>query len=569
MKIIFRHEIKPGNNINADEIVKILLRHRQIKNIKEFLSPASPLTITLTDFNSKYKNQLKKTVKILEEIKKRDGMVVVYTDYDTDGITGGAILWEMLHLLGIKTMPYVPDRKLEGYGFSKKGIDNVKRLFNPNLIISVDHGITKVDEVKYAKSLNIPIIITDHHLKADKTPRAEAIFHISELSGAGVAYFFAKDLFNHLKTTTENYQRLKKYFSVDYIVLAAIGIVADMVPLTNRSRNVVKWGLEKFKQIDRPGLKHILKEAGIENKEITTYEIGFIIAPRINSIGRLENAIEVLRLLCTNREDKAYRLAQKVGQKNTERQLMVEKSVAEALKQVEEKYPDLNHIPKIIILVSDRWVEGIVGLVASKIAEKYYRPTIVITKSAESYKGSARSIPSFHITDFLRSLKKYLIDVGGHKQAAGFDLEKNNITKFVKAAEKKAENMISEKDLEKQIVADLKIPLSKINLSLVKSLEKLQPFGIGNPQPTFFSRVVINGAQFFGKQNNHLKIFVKDIALGSRINNLGSPLELIAFNAADQFTKLSRGQTIDVVYRLEIDRWGGKEKLRGKLINFF
>jgi single-stranded-DNA-specific exonuclease len=553
MKITFKHELKLEDNLTNEQIVALLLKSRQIKDIDEFLNPTSPLEISLKDFGS-YEKPFKKVVKLLKEIKEKNKMIVVYTDYDADGITGGAVLWETLHLLGFQVMPYVPDRRREGYGFSTLGIDNVKKQFNPALIISVDHGITKVKEIAYAKKLGIKIIVTDHHLKGDKIPKdAEAIFHITALSGSGVAYFFAKEIFNNFKS--KNSKLLENNFLTDYLALASIGTIADLVPLSGSSRSVVKFGLNAFAKVKRPGIRHILKQAGIEDKRITPYEVGFIIAPRINAVGRLESAIDALRLLCTTNEKKAFELARKVGATNIERQVIVTKSVEEAKTMLPKK------LPKVIILVSDHWNEGVIGLIASKIAEEFYRPTLVLTKTDDHYKGSARSIPSFHVTEFLRSLKKYLIDVGGHKQAAGFTLEKKQLDDFSKNAYKLADKLIKDKDLERKIEADLKIPLEKIDISLVESLETLEPFGMGNPRPVFLSQGEIVNVTLFGKTNKHLKIFVKD--------KDSLALELIAFNQSDQFTKLSRGKKIEVVYSLEIDRWGGREKLRGKVISIF
>ena len=546
MKIFFKKEIKYTDNYLNDEIVNFLIKNRGIKNIDDFLNPKSPLDISINDFNPKYKLYLIKVVKLLKEIKKNNQMIIVYTDYDADGITGGAILWETLHLLGFKVMPYVPHRKLEGYGFSKKGIDNVKREFDPALIISVDHGITKIEEVKYAKKLGIKIIVTDHHLKGDKIPKAEAIFHIPELSGSGVAYFFAKEIFYTLHPKP---YPLLNLFTSDYLALAAIGTIADLVPLTGPSRSIVKYGLKTFLSIKRYGIRHILKEAGIEGKEITPYEIGFIIAQRINAVGRLEHAIDALRLLCTNDESKALALAKKIGQTNIERQDLVKKSVEEAKIIVNSQSVNSLIKNKIIILISEKWHEGIIGLIASKIAEEYYLPTLVLTKSNGNYKGSARSIPGFDITKFLRGLKKYLIDIGGHPQAAGFTIEAKNLSIFTTAVEKIGNKLIKDEDLERKIKADLKIPFSKMNLSLVKAMEQLAPFGIGNLKPTFYSEGILTGAQLFGKTNNHLKIFA-------------GGLELISFNQADKFKDLSRGQKISVVYSLEIDKWNGREKLR-------
>ncbi|MFA6017433.1 MAG: single-stranded-DNA-specific exonuclease RecJ [Patescibacteria group bacterium] len=551
MKITYKNEIKSEDKLDNKEILDLILKSRHIKNLDEFLNPSSPLLLTLTDFGP-YIKSFAKVIKILEEIKEKNQMIVIYTDYDADGITGGAILWETLHLLGFKVMPYVPHRKLEGYGFSKTGIDNVKKEFDPALIISVDHGITKIEEIKYANKLGIKIIITDHHLKGDTIPKkAEAIFHIPALSGSGVAYFFAKEVFNSFKKQTSHQSLITSHFELDYLALAAIGTIADLVPLTGPSRSVVKYGLAAFPKIKRFGIKHILKQANIEDKKITPYEVGFMIAPRINAIGRLEHAIDALRLLCTNDEKKAQSLANKIGNVNVERQELVEKSVAEAKGSVLLR-SDPDKIPRIIILVSEHWHEGIIGLIASKIAEEFYRPTLVLTKTGTGYKGSARSIPSFHVTEFLRSLKKDLIDVGGHKQAAGFTLDKKQLDGFVKNAQKLAKKLISEKDLERKIEADLKIPISKINLELVKSLEALEPFGIGNPKPTFYSEGILTGAQLLGKTQKHLKIFVDG-------------LELLAFNQADKFKDLSRGDKIKVVYSLEINEWNNKKTIQGKI----
>ena len=540
MKISFKYEIKEGEKISGKELVDRILKQRNIKDVKEFIDPPSPLKVSITEFEKKFGATFKKVIKILKEIKTKKQMVVVYTDYDADGITGGAILWETLYKLGFSAMPYVPDRKKEGYGFSLQGIDNVIKKFDPALIISVDHGITKVKEIAYARKKGVKIIVTDHHLKGEDLPKADAIFHIPALSGSGVAYFFAKEISKHFKSLTNNFER-------DYLALASIGTIADLVPLLGPSRSLVKWGLEAFSKTNRPGIKHILKQAGIEGRKITPYEVGFIIAPRINAVGRLSDATDALRLLCTISEKRAYDLAQQIGRINVDRQALVEKSVEEAKQLVKKS--------KVIILVSEKWHEGIIGLIASKIADSYYRPTIIMTKTDGFYKGSARSIPTFHITDFLKSLREYLVDVGGHKQAAGFTIEKQKLSKFITAVEKRADKIIKDKDLEKVIAADIKIPVSKINLELVRALEKLEPFGVGNPRPTFLSQGKLIEAKSFGKTNNHLKIFIDS-------------LELIAFNQGERIKELSRGQKIKVVYSLEIDQWNGRERLKG-VIKFF
>lgn len=333
MRITYKREISK-KSIREEEIIADLLNDRSITDVASFRQPTHPTSISLKDFGCE--KELETTLSLLEEIKKKGETIVVYTDYDADGITGGSILWETLHLLGFKAIPYVPHRQHEGYGFSVKGIDAVKEKHNPALIISVDHGITAREKVTYAKSIGIPIIITDHHLKPEKIPEdAIAIFHFPVFSGSGLSYFFSKEIFNHFskKETLTNESVLQQHFNSDYLALASIGTVADLVPLVGPSRSVVKYGLQAFKNIDRCGIRQILKEAGIENKPITTYEIGFVIAPRINAVGRLEHAIDAMRLLCTNNEEKARELAQSVGRTNQERQSLVNHAVEEATKQ--------------------------------------------------------------------------------------------------------------------------------------------------------------------------------------------------------------------------------------------
>ncbi|MBI4008953.1 single-stranded-DNA-specific exonuclease RecJ [Candidatus Roizmanbacteria bacterium] len=559
MKITFKHEIKADDKIKENDLIEILLKNRKIKDKNVFLNPLNPSEINLSDFG--FKREIEKTLRLLEKLKKDDKMIVVYTDYDADGITGGAILWETLHLLGFKVMPYVPHRKLEGYGFSIKGIDKVKKQYNPSLIISVDHGITAKEKISYAKKLGIQVIVTDHHLKPEKLPdEAAAIFHIPELSGSGVAYLFAKAIFEQFSSLSTNYKLLTTHFQSDYLALSSIGTIADLVPLIGPSRSIVKFGLEAFSKTKRVGLKHILQEAGIMGRKITPYEIGYIIAPRINAVGRLEHAIDALRLLCTTRDDKAYHLATRVGTKNRERQDLVVKAVEEAKEIVRGQTSNFKHIPNIIIIKNENFHEGIIGLIASKIAEEYYRPTIVLTESDGFLKASARSIPQFHITNFLREQKRFLIDVGGHKQAAGFTMEKVKFTTFNAIVLKVVNKLLKDKDLVRTIEVDIKIPLSKLNLSIAKQLEILQPFGIGNPKPTFYSEVEVTGTNTFGKTNNHLKIFAKDPKHNS------SPLEFISFGNGNNSQSIAKGQKANIVYNLEVDRWGGNEKLRGKIV---
>ncbi len=555
MEIKFKNEItKP---MQVEDIVDMILKERGVENKEAFISPPSPLTLGLADFGYQ-KKDITQLVTILSNVYESNGTVVVYTDYDADGITGGAVLWETLHLLGFNAMPYVPDRTTEGYGFSKIGLDTIKKKYNPNLIISVDHGITAVEQIRYAKEiLGIPVIVTDHHHKQEAIPtNAELIIHIPALSGSGVAYFVAKELFQHLKHQSSHVKKLEHNFNVDYAAIASIGTVADLVPLVGPSRCLVSHGLKAFTHMKRHGFTHLLREAGIEGRSISPYEVGFIIAPRINAIGRLEHAIDALRLICTTSDKRAKGLAQKIGSVNTKRQELVREHIKEAEHMVESQKVS-GELPKLIILYSDHWHEGVIGLIASGMVEKYYRPTIIMTRGDGHYKASVRSIHGFHVTEFLGQLQKYLVNYGGHAGAAGFTLLEKKRDEFIKKAQLLASKQITNKDVERTVFADISMPLSLVSRKLYDALQSLNPFGIGNPRPTFVSHVQVVHAGILGKLKNHLKLQVKDT------KNLSSPIEMVAFHQADIFKKLSKNQTVRVVYQIDLNTWNGHETLQG------
>lgn len=561
MKIEWEKKIAPEDKVSNKEIIDILLKNRDIEDKESFLHPTHPSHLTFEMFH--LKTAFQKTIHLLEEIYDKKQKIVVYTDYDADGITGGTILWETLHLLGFDVIPYVPHRKNEGYGFSVKGIDSVIKEFNPVLIISVDHGISAKKQIEYAVSKGIKIVVTDHHLKPDDPPTsANAIFHIPELSGSGVAYLFAKEVFEYFKTKQHNnYQLLTSHFQTDYLALASIGTIADLVPLIGPSRSIVYHGLVAFPKVKRHGIQEIIKQAGIEGKDITPYEIGFVIAPRINAVGRLTHAIDALRLLCTTSNEKAKMLATQVGATNRERQDLVEDAVKNAIEQVENLLiKSKNILPLLLIVTNPNWNEGIIGLIASKLTEKYNRPTIAMTKSGNDWKGSARSFNTFHLTNFLRSQSKYMLGVGGHKLAAGFSVEDKNKNILIEKLESEAKKILKEEDLERIIEADIHIPLTKIKMTLAKDMEILAPFGIGNPHPKFISDVMVVDKKLFGKKYEHIKLIVKDA------DSYSFPLEMLAFYKNEEYKNIEKGQKLQIVYELDINKWNGRETLRGRIL---
>lgn len=562
MEISWKKEFGPGDKPTVDEVIELLLKNRSVTDREAFLNPPPPHTIDLAELG--FAKEFKKVIPLIEAAMKEKKKVVVYTDYDADGITGGTILWETLHGLGFDVMPYVPHRKHEGYGFSIKGLDRVKKEFDPYLIFSVDHGISGRKEIEYAVSLGMNIIVTDHHLAPKELPlAAEAIFHIPALSGSGVAYFMAKEIWNHFSktgVTGTKAGKLPHYFDTDYLALAAIGTIADLVPLVGPSRSVVYYGLRAFPQVTRKGLRHIIKEARIENRTITPYEIGFIIAPRINAVGRLEHAIDALRLLCTHNDTQAHDLASRVGVTNKNRQDLVDEAVQEAVKMAEEQKDKKGNPPLLIILRKDDWNEGIIGLIASKMVEKYDRPTVVMTRSDGAWKGSARSLNDFHLTDFLRLFQPLMLSVGGHKMAAGFSVADENADKLVKKMMTQVKKMVTPKDFIRRLEADMKLPLGAVTLGLAKKLQRLAPYGIGNPYPTFVSEVTILDKRLLGKKSEHVKFFVKDA------KNSSFPVESLAFFKAESYSHIKKDETYTMAYQPEVNVWNGRESLNLKIV---
>jgi len=533
------------------DIINLLLSQRGITDIDQFLHPDSPTTLSLDIIGfSKEKDILLKT---LEEIKRDKKTIVVFTDYDTDGITGGAILWETLHHLGFNVFPYVPHRQTEGYGFSKKGIDNAIQKYHPSLFISVDHGISARKEIDYSTEKGVPVIVTDHHTKPDDPPTsALALFHFPAVSGAGVAYLVSQDIARHFKMEEG---LLTKLFKTDLLALASLGMVADLVPLVGYARMITYHGLRAFGKSTKPGIRALLKVAGLDEVTVLSpYHMGFALAPRINAVGRLSHAIDALRLLCTTNSVRADELALNANHHNSVRQRMVETSVKEALLLFEK-----NNLPRILIASNPQWNEGIIGLISSKLTEEFHLPSIVFTKAENGWKASARSIPGFDIIAFLRSLDM-LEHVGGHPQAAGFsisDEQKDILIDKIVSASKKLPPFPN-----KEQRVDLLLPLNLATEELASELEKLEPFGIGNPKPVFQSQGIISGFQLMGKTKEHIRFTFLDS------ESQTMKLECVYFKPSEEQKKLiSQQKKVTLNFTLEKQIWKGVTSVKGFVKN--
>lgn len=545
-KILNKVEHKNITDINKN-IIKILLKNRGLtdkKAIQEFLNPKlEQVTIDSVGIDKK---QLQKAIDRIVRAIKNQEQIIIYGDYDVDGITGTAILWETLHGMRAKVFPHLPNRIEEGYGLSVKGIENIISQ-NPDikLITTVDNGIVANEAVKFANDQGIDVIITDHHVIDKKLPEAFAIIHTTKMCGAGIAWLLAKEF----KSLDGEYD----YENDKHLELAALGTVADLVPLKGANRTILKFGLEKICRTRRPGLRELFKQARLEKEMFGVYEIGFLIAPRLNAAGRIENAMDSLRLLCTNNKVKAQMLAEKLELTNRERQFLMKQAAEHASLTVKMQ----DSLKKILIVAHESYQQGVVGLVAGKLVEEFYRPSIVISKGEKYSKASARSVDGFNIIKFLRSSSEYFVNVGGHPMAAGFTIETEKIITFKQSLETAAEKILDSDTLTKNMKIDYEMPFSAITKELYINLQQLAPFGMNNPQPIFASfDVLVDELRVLGAEGKHLRLNLRqqDIAF-----------EAIAFGMGEMARKIKIGDKIHLAYAIDENTWNGNTKLQLKV----
>lgn len=545
------HQKTEDRRRKTEEIIKILLENRGFKTKKEIEEFLNPNLSHVTSYVSLNKSQLTKAVNRIKKAIKNKESIIVYSDYDADGVCGAAILWETLNRAGAKAMPYIPHRVEEGYGLSKKGIDFVKKEYGADLIITVDHGISAAEKVEYGKRLGIDIIVTDHHVAPKNLPKACAIVHTTSLCGAGVAWFLARQL-----------APLQGDTLLDLVAMATI---ADMVPLTGANRILVKSGLTELNQTKRLGLKALIKEAGLEKGKIGVYEVSHVLAPRLNAMGRMEHAMDSLRLLCTKDEDRARELARHLDQTNRSRQQLTEETLqhAKASSQLSQQLTG-----KLLFVYHQSYEQGVIGLVAGKLVEEFYRPAIVVSYGEVFCKASARSINGFNIIETIRKAQDLLVDAGGHPMAAGFTVETKNLDILQKRLTEIAEKELDEEKLTRVLKIDCELDLEDLSLELYEKLEQFKPYGLGNPEPVFATRgVIVQDAKRVGVDGQHLKLVLKAphelTRIGTRINT--NTFSAVAFGMGDLFSKLSPDQRIDIAYTLSVDEWNGNKRLELKI----
>lgn len=535
----------------TEEIVKILLKNRGLTTKKQqdqFFNPPNPQKLTLQDVGIS-KVQLNKAVKRIKKAIKNKEKIIVYGDYDVDGIAACAILWETLyHDLSANAFPYIPSRFAEGYGLNADSIRQLKEKYPEiGLIIAVDHGIVAHDKIDFAKTLGIDVIVCDHHEPAETKPSAHAIIHTTQISGSAVSWFLAKQLVKD------------KALVADHLGLAALGTVADVLPLVGHNRAIAVHGLSFLRKSDRPGIAAVCQQTGIKQEEIDTFHIGFILGPRLNAMGRVEHAVDSLRLLCVRNTKQASEFARKLGDTNRLRQEKTGTAVNHVELRHGPSWADGN-LPKVLFVHHESYEEGVIGIVAGRLVEKYHRPSIVVSAGEEVSKGSARSISGVNIVELIRRAGKgLLLSVGGHKMAAGFSIKTADLELFAQKLAGLANKEIGEELLLKNVRIDCSLSLSNINLELYKKILEFAPFGYGNPEPTFVVHETnIKSARTVGRDNSHLKLKVAD-------PDSPTPFEAIAFRMGDWYAKLSPEKAVDLVFSLDENVWNGTSTLQLKV----
>ena len=541
------------NNIPVDKDILKILFSRGIKSPGEIRDFLNPKLENLQNPNKLY--DVEKAVKIIREAIQKNKNIWIYGDYDVDGITSTAVLYLALKELGAENVSYYIPIRDEGYGLNNDALKKIKDS-GGELVITVDCGITAFEEIKFANSINLPVIITDHHnLQGKKVPEALAVINpkrieneytFESLAGVGTVFMLVLSLF-------ESYGKKEKAF--EYLDLVSIGTIADIVPLLSENRILTKFGLEKLPFTKNRGLAFLLyklfnsgeKKGNNPKSEYSTYDVGFIIAPVFNAAGRLKDAKMVVKLLTSDNNREIEIIVKELINKNFER-----KELQNRIVEMIEKNIEKNKINEdfVIIDYSPEYHHGIIGIAASKIVDTYYKPVIIMeVKEDEGIAvGSCRSIEGFNILNALQSMPELFVKFGGHSGAAGFTIPIKNIELFKRKINEYAKKILKEDDFVKIINIDKQIPMQKMSYEFFKTIELLKPFGFGNPMPTFQTKnVLLENIKFIGENKNHIMFDLKQ--KGFVIKNA------VWFGSGEYFKELNENLFYDIVYKLKIEEF--------------
>ena len=537
-------ELKSKYNIS--ELLATILVNKNIitqKEINEFLNP------TRNDFFDPFlMNDMDIAIKRIKKAIENQEKVIIYGDYDVDGITSITVLKSFLKDVGLDVDYYIPNRLEEGYGLNKNAIDEIaKREYK--LMITVDCGISAIEEVDYANSLGIEVIITDHHEPGDEIPKALAVidnkrkdskYPFRELAGVGVAFKVSQALAQSMNVREEEYLK--------YLDIVCVGTISDIVPLVSENRVITKLGLKLVKQTRNMGLRAIINSSGYSQINSTT--ISFGVAPRINACGRMGKAEQALKLLLSKDIYEVNKLTQELNSYNRERQEIEKEIFENVLTKIEQNNLAKN---RTIVVGGENWHHGVIGIVSSKITEKYFKPSILLSFEEDGTgKGSGRSIPGFDLHEALMKCENCLEKFGGHSMAVGLTIKKENLEQFYKEFEKIAEENKTE-NIVPIINVDAKIELDKIDKSVVEDLKQLEPFGEANKTPTFALKNIRIDSIRALSEGKHLKLTLRE-------NN--QIINAIGFNIGELADAYKIGDKIDIAGVLEINTFNGIDNLQ-------
>ena len=546
-----------AQSLGISQVLAKLLVTRQVTSFEEAKAFFRPSLSNLHD-PFLMRDMDKAIARIFKAIEAKQ-RILVYGDYDVDGTTAVSLVYSFLLNHTKELDYYIPDRYAEGYGISFQGIDFAKAN-GFSLIIALDCGIKSLDKVDYASELGIDFIICDHHLPGEKLPKAVAVldpkrndcnYPYKELSGCGIGF---KLIQAFSKQKQLSFDALEQYLD-----LTAISTACDIVPITGENRILTYFGLKQLNESPRAGIKAIL-ELAAKTKEITVTDLVFIVGPRINAAGRIEHAKKAVELLISNSPEIAVIAGKAISETNSERKEL-DKSITEHALQLIEKSSNLQ--AKTTVLFHPEWHKGVIGIVASRLIETHYRPTIVLTESNGKATGSARSVKGFDIHEAIDACSDLLEQFGGHKYAAGLTLKLENIAAFQQKFETVVSQSIDDRLLVPEIEIDAEIDFSEITDKFFRILNQFAPFGPQNMKPVFLTKNVISAGytKAVGQQNDHLKLDV------CQVHDSASRFSGIAFNLGHLANSFQEGKIFDITYSLEENEWNGKTSIQLKVVD--
>lgn len=544
---------KLANELKISKLTANILLNRSVKNNQDGLKFLNPKLTELNEPNllPGAEKAAKRIVKAIQNNEK----ITIYGDYDVDGITSITILYKLFELFNSDVDFYIPHRVDEGYGLNVEALEQIADT-GTTLIITVDCGICSVDEVELAKKRGIDVIITDHHRISDKLPQASAIVHpaletrSSEnyCAGAMVAFKLAWAVANQFKSA-DRVDEKSKQFLLDATMFAAMGTVADMIELTGENRALTSFGLNQVTRCQIPGVMALKEVAGISDKNIDATDISFQLAPMLNAAGRMGHARLAVELLTCDNEIRAYRIAKYLKDQNRLRQKHerdIFKNACELITMLGLDHPDR----KTIVISSDSWHRGVIGIVASRIVEKYYKPTILINTANGTGCGSGRSIPGFNLLNAINASSEHLIRFGGHDMAAGVTIETAKVNDFAQAIEAHADDNFEKTSPTATLDIDAMCNIGDFNHHIIKELNLLAPFGQGNPKPVFATKGVRLAAKprKVGAGSKHLQLGLTDST---------GTIKAVGFNMASLEKKIIEADFFNIAYQPQINTFNG------------